>query len=122
MEPDECFYISNELAVRGKDFIDLSVDPPPDLAIEIENTRSAIDKLAIYSGLGVREVWRFDGKSLEIVELGANQIYVSKNSSRYFSRAQIDAILRFVDQRNSSDETSLMKRFRAWVREDLGVD
>ena len=30
-EPDSCFYIQNEEQVRGKDRIDLTVDPPPDL-------------------------------------------------------------------------------------------
>jgi Uma2 family endonuclease len=34
-EPDSCFYIENEERVRGKDRIDLTVDPPPDPVIEI---------------------------------------------------------------------------------------
>ena len=28
IEPDDCFYIKNEAAVRGKDRLDLTVDPP----------------------------------------------------------------------------------------------
>lgn len=36
LEPDECFYLDNESLVRVKEEIDLSTDPPPDLAIEIE--------------------------------------------------------------------------------------
>lgn len=36
LEPDECFWIAHESAVRGKRDIDLAVDPPPDLAIEID--------------------------------------------------------------------------------------
>jgi Uma2 family endonuclease len=40
VEPDDCFYIQNEAAIRGKDRIDLTIDPPPDLAIEIDNTSS----------------------------------------------------------------------------------
>jgi Uma2 family endonuclease len=35
LEPDECYYIQNEFAVRGKNIINLELDPPPDLAIEI---------------------------------------------------------------------------------------
>src|SRR4051794_37130457 len=39
LEPDQCFYIKNFERIRGKDKIDLAVDPPPDLAIEIEVSR-----------------------------------------------------------------------------------
>ena len=42
LEPDECFYVKNVECVRGKKNIDLSVDPPPDLAIEIEVSRRMI--------------------------------------------------------------------------------
>ncbi len=45
-EADECFYIQNEAMMRGKLKIDLTVDPPPDLAIEIDLTNSSIDKMA----------------------------------------------------------------------------
>ena len=38
VEPDDCFYIQNEAAIRGKERVDLTIDPPPDLAIEIDNT------------------------------------------------------------------------------------
>jgi Uma2 family endonuclease len=36
LEPDECYYIQNEAIIRGKSTIDLTLDPPPDLAIEID--------------------------------------------------------------------------------------
>jgi Uma2 family endonuclease len=64
LEPDECYWIENELAVRGKDRIDLRRDPPPDLVIEIDWTHSSLDRLAIFAILGVPEVWRFDGKDV----------------------------------------------------------
>ncbi|NEO58450.1 MAG: Uma2 family endonuclease [Okeania sp. SIO3B5] len=38
IEPDDCFYIENEAKVRGKKRIDLTVGPPPDLALEIDVT------------------------------------------------------------------------------------
>src|SRR5208337_4756087 len=44
-EPDSCFYIQNVERIRGKKEIDLRVDPPPDLVIEIEITRPAVAKL-----------------------------------------------------------------------------
>ena len=41
LEPDQCYYIQNEGKVWGKDHIDLQIDPPPDLAIEIDITSSS---------------------------------------------------------------------------------
>ena len=69
-EPDSCFYIQNEKQVRGKARIDLAVDPPPDLVIEVDITSPSINKLSIYARLGVPEIWRYDGEKLKILQLG----------------------------------------------------
>src|SRR5919112_5545286 len=52
-EPDASFYIRNEERIRGKPRIDLSVDPPPDLVIEVDITSPSLDKFPIYARLGV---------------------------------------------------------------------
>jgi Uma2 family endonuclease len=62
LEPDECFYVANERAIRGKKRIDLAVDPPPDLVIEVDITHHVVDRERIYAEFGVPEMWRFDGK------------------------------------------------------------
>jgi Uma2 family endonuclease len=54
-EADSCFYIENEGLIYGKDRPDLSVDPPPDLVIEIDITSPSISKLPIYAQMGVPE-------------------------------------------------------------------
>ncbi len=64
LEPDECYWITSELAMRGKLDFDIDVDPLPDLALEVEVSRSALDKLGIYAALGFPEIWRFDGTGL----------------------------------------------------------
>src|SRR5262249_34511497 len=69
LEPDLCFYLGHFAQVRGRKTIDLTRDPPPDLAIEVEISRSALDRLAIYAALSVPEVWRFDGKKLTVLLL-----------------------------------------------------
>src|SRR5437899_2960095 len=68
-EPDSCFYLQNAERMRGKARIDLTVDSPPDLVIEIDVTHSSLDKLPIYAALGVPEVWRSDGSGLAILVL-----------------------------------------------------
>jgi Uma2 family endonuclease len=67
LEPDECYYIQNEAVIRGKTTIDLAIDPPPDLAIDI--TRLSLPRLPIYAALGVPEVWRFDGEKMVCLAL-----------------------------------------------------
>ena len=64
-EADACYYIANFERIRGKT-INLEVDPPPDLAVEVEVSRSAINSLNIYAAIGVPEIWRFDGEDLHI--------------------------------------------------------
>jgi Uma2 family endonuclease len=65
-EPDASFYIQNELRIRGQREVDLEIDPPPDLVLEMEMSRSALDKLALFAGMGIPEVWRCDGERVTI--------------------------------------------------------
>ncbi len=64
LEADESFYLFDLDRLHDPDNIDLTVDPPPDLAVEIEITRSILNRLGIYGALGVPEIWRFDGQRL----------------------------------------------------------
>ncbi len=87
VEPDDCFYIQNEAAVRGKDRIDLNVDPPPDLAIEIDITSRT--RFNNYEVLGVPELWRWRGNRLEINVL-INGKYIAATASAIFPNLPID--------------------------------
>src|SRR5215831_7737881 len=65
-EPDASFYIQHAAGVRGRATIDLAVDPPPDVIIEIDLTHPSLDKFPIYAALGVPEVWRYGGQQMHI--------------------------------------------------------
>lgn len=80
-EPDSSFYIQNEERVRGLAQIDSSLYPPPDLVIEIDVSRSSLDKLAVYAQMGVPAVWRFDDGVLAIGILVAGRYEESHASS-----------------------------------------
>jgi Uma2 family endonuclease len=80
-EPDSCFYIENRERVRGKDALDLRVDPSPDLVFEIDITHSSLDKLSIYARFRVPEVWRYDGTDLQIWLLRDSQYTRSARSA-----------------------------------------
>ncbi|MFW9260365.1 Uma2 family endonuclease [Nostoc sp. CALU 546] len=118
IEPDTCYYIQNELAIRGKQTLDLENDPPPDLAIEIDITSSSVNKLGIYSALGVTELWRYDGQDLKFYQLIEGQ-YVECKFSIAFPIVSVSEISRFIEQSKSMGDIALLKSFRAWVREKL---
>jgi Uma2 family endonuclease len=62
-EPDESFYFANAARIAAKTSIDLEVDPPPDLWIEVDNRSSSRGRLPVYTALGVPEVWRYSVSS-----------------------------------------------------------
>lgn len=120
LEADECFYIQNEQAVRGKDAIDLTVDPPPDLAIEVDNTQSSLNRLEIYAAIGVPEVWRFDGQVMTIYRLMAGQ-YQPQEASTVLPLLNRTDILRFLEKSQTMGETSWVREFRQWVKAQIGI-
>lgn len=119
LEPDECFYLENEPLVRNREEIDLSVDPPPDLAIEIELSPAARDRMSIYAALRVPEVWRFDGIGLSVHQLAASGEYVESPQSRFFSKIVIAELVPFIERRTQTDESRLLKSFHEWVRHKI---
>ncbi|MDP9363814.1 MAG: Uma2 family endonuclease [Chloroflexota bacterium] len=68
-EADSSFYIVNRRFARDLDEIDPVVDPPPDLVLEVEVSHPSLDKLAIYAGFGVPEVWRCRANRVSIHRL-----------------------------------------------------
>jgi Uma2 family endonuclease len=119
LEPDECFYLTHELQMRGKRELDLTVDPPPDLAIEVDISRSSIDKLSIYADLGVPELWFYDGESL-VVRILQNGVYVERDGSDAFPFLELKEILRFMERFEQMGETAWIRSFREWVRSQYG--
>jgi Uma2 family endonuclease len=119
LEPDKCYWIDSEPHMRGKKEFDIAFDPPPDLAIEVEITRSSLNRLAIYAALGVKEVWRFDGDTVQFHHQEPGGEYVVQQHSRAFPQLPSDELLRFLSESDAQDETSLEWSFRAWVREHV---
>ncbi|MGB7439949.1 MAG: Uma2 family endonuclease [Coleofasciculaceae cyanobacterium] len=117
-EPDSCYYLQNEPRVRGKQEINLDIDPPPDLVLEIDITSSSMNRQPIYGALGVPELWRYDGQKLEVFLLQEPiLIYNQVKQSPTFPWLPIDAIPRFMRQSLVDGETATLRAFRVWVRE-----
>ena len=61
VEGDKTFYFGeNAERMLGEREVDLTTQPPPDLAIEVEATHPADDSVTVWGRLGVPEVWRLD--------------------------------------------------------------
>jgi Uma2 family endonuclease len=117
LEADASFYVGDLFRVRDTDNLDLAIDPPPDLAIEIEITRSVLNRLGVYGALGVPEIWRFDGRKLRILDRQPDGSYREIPKSEALPWISIEEIARFVQLEEIRDETLWARKFRAWVRE-----
>jgi Uma2 family endonuclease len=117
VEADDCFYIRNEAAIRGKKRIDLNFDPPPDLAIEIDITSRT--QFNNYEALGVPELWRYNGRNLQINILQEGK-YVESNNSYNFPELPIGEIIhQYVEQSKAVGRNATMRAFRNWVRAQI---
>jgi Uma2 family endonuclease len=121
LEPDQCYWITHEAQVRGKLRIDLRMDPPPDLAIEVDVTSSSLNRMGIYAALGVPEVWRFDGQAVSFHILNAAGDYEIRPNSALFPKVSSADILRFLLLRGHLEVNALLRQFRAWVRQAHGL-
>jgi hypothetical protein len=109
-------YIQRESAVRGREEIDFGIDPAPDLAIEVDVSRSCLDRLSIYAHLGFAEVWRFSDGLIDIYLLESDGSYQRATQSRALPDLDVVRLAEFIAQRNDLDETALIRGFRTWVR------
>ena len=97
---------------------DVADYPNPDLAIEIDISRSQVDRSEIYAALQVAEVWRFDGESLTIEQLGADRKYITSESSRFLP-IRTEEVIRWLVEADVSDRLAWEQRLRAWIRAEL---
>ncbi len=123
LEPDQCYYIQNEALVRDVEQIDLTHLPPPDLAVEVDITRSSLDRFSIYADLRIPEIWRFNGRSVVLYRLQAGNYEIVERSVALpiLTAADLNRFLalRFTHgdvARSPVSENSLVKQFRQWLQ------
>ncbi len=119
LEPDQCYYIQNEPRVRNKLKIDLSLNPPPDLIVEVDITSGSLNKFPIYQSLKIPEIWRYRRRGLEIFELQGEE-YLQRDFSPTFSPIAVTAAIpEFIQKSRSMGEMAALRAFRTWVKEQL---
>lgn len=117
VEPDTCFYIQNARQMIGKRRLDLSVDPPPDLAIEIDVTSNT--QLSAYVALGVPELWCYGDCKLQVFILNQAKYVEMETSPTFGNLPVIEGILQFLQFRLTEGSSTARRGFRQWVREAL---
>jgi Uma2 family endonuclease len=115
VEPDSCFYIANEWRVRGLNVLTFPKDPPPDLVVESDNTRSSINKFEIYAALGVPEIWRYRKQTLEVYQLQGGQ-YVRCDASLAFPFLPIAEVPVLIEQSQEVGQRTVVRMFRQRIQ------
>ena len=91
------------------------MDPPPDLAIEVDITRSSLDRMGIYAALGVPEIWRYDGTAFEILVL-TNNVYVRSERSSLLPVFTVEALSTLIAESFTLDRRQWMNLVREWAQ------
>lgn len=102
LEPDGCYVVGAHRPSR------------PDLAIEVIWTHGGIEKLAIYRGLGVPEIWIWQSAGIEVYVLSAGgQEYERRAASALLPDLDLG---RLAELALEPDQTAAVRAFRAEVR------
>lgn len=99
LEPDKCY-------CRDRD------GEVPDVALEVIVTSALLDKLEVYRGLGVREVWLYKDRRFEVLALRGDR-YERAGRSEVFPEIDLAVIARYVAM---PDQHAALRAFRDELR------
>lgn len=119
LEPDESYHIRHAAQMAGPKDLDLTRDPPPDLALEVEVSRSALDRMSAYAALGIPEVWRCDGDVLRVYHRQADGTYAEADQSQSFPTLPLAPFVEFLHQTEMLSLSELIEPFLQWVKEHV---
>ncbi|MBD2428829.1 Uma2 family endonuclease [Phormidium sp. FACHB-1136] len=104
LEPDECYCLGELQAV-------------PDIALEIALTSGGLDKLKVYQGLGVKEVWFWEKQQLSLYGLTeTGETYEALERSQLLPKLDVALLASYVE---SSRQTQAVKAYRLALRESV---
>lgn len=114
LEPDACFYVQTVPQLGKRLKLDFEVDPPPDVALEVDIYHGSVSKMPIYAALEIPEVWRYDNKVLTIHLLRDGQ-YQQTESSAALPMLTAEDLTRFLDLMKEKGEFEAMLDFEDWL-------
>ena len=122
LEPDASYYTRNLQAymqiMRAKtEERDLAIVQPPDLAVEVDDPTSTLDRVSIYARLGVPELWHRMGDLLWVCRLRPDGTYQRSNVSPTFPGVALDEVMTVLLQNQKVSDPSLIGSLRQWIRQ-----
>lgn len=121
LEPDDCFWIASLPAIEGRLNLDLETDPPPDLAIEVEITSPILDRMEVYSALGIPEIWRRSRTEFEVLGLDNAGRYTRRERSLSFPWLPAKEIAAAITSFTGPGRMEFLREWREIVRRCLST-
>ena len=118
-EPDYGFYFGeNARRMHRRPELDLDVDPPPDLAIEVDYKSDSARALKLYARLGIPEVWRYKPKT-RALWFGrlVGDTYETVEHSHNLPRLTPSLVLFALSKIDEMGETPCKPWLRDWARD-----
>jgi Uma2 family endonuclease len=114
-EPDSCFYVTHAKQLRGKERIDLAIDPPPEIVVEVAVTHPSLSKFPVCAAFGVPEIWSYDGNRLRIYSLSGSE-YTDVPSSGALPELGAKQLTDFLELGKTADSLTLPEKVLEWFR------
>ena len=119
LEADDSFFISFDKVeiVAGRP-ADRHDDPLPDLAIEVDTSDHAADRMRVYAALGIPEVWTYDGDKLRIFRLRDDATYEEIPASRFLP-VTAEEVSEWIGHGEGISITDWINALQVWLREEF---
>lgn len=114
-EPDACFYVQAADLIGNQIEFDFAIDPPPDIAVEVDIHHDSQDKFTIYAAFGVPEIWRFDGNVLTVYLLEQDR-YEEAEVSRALPMLTAKILTQFLTRLGDEGEFKTLLAFDEWLQ------
>ncbi len=115
-EPDGSFYLANEPRIRRKVALDFTVDPAPDLIIEIDISSGSLAKFAIYETFRIPEIWRYDERKGFMIYVLSEAGYAPTEQSSTFTEITRNEIQTLISECQKNGQTAAIKKFQSWLK------
>ncbi|MDY6784043.1 MAG: Uma2 family endonuclease [Cyanobacteriota bacterium] len=114
VEPDYCFYLDNRDRILGKERINLEIDPPPDLALEIDLT--CMSQPEDYRAISPLELWIYRQSHLLIYQF-ESQPYQESQTSRWFPTYDLKSLIpQYCDRGWEKGSSVALREFEETLR------
>ncbi len=118
-EADKGYYVGHP-AIWARDAakIDLSIEPPPDLLVEVDITDRSTDKQELYAGLGVRELWWYRIHEFRAFALVDGAFRRIEQSSVIAGLPIAEVASRLQSDQAKNDIVAFTKSWHQWLRDN----